>query len=462
MGKNYKQYLSVSKIAKLLGMGSSTLSKKLYGITIEGIIRDNKNIKIDTSAIPEIKKMLDYNDLFDKGNYLSTRQVAEYLKSVGIDAKRNDINNWIRDRKVPSILHMGFRYIEQSNCDQLGQLIMEERTIPSGFCSVEDAAKLIDVHPVTIMNWASDGEIESKLVIVDQYKRLYVAIDKLSDVKLKKALNGLKNLQNADIEKLREQNAASIINRKKGAASNFSGKNNEKLVSTHKWLTTFEAGQMLNIKHKSTQAFLRRGKFPNAVKEKNIWFIPESDVLNYQNRKISGRTFPHRLKATSEKRDFAPPDEFMTVKQVALHLKLSTSSVWKMINGGLFPAARKENNFYWIIPKSDYQLYLEGISNLKVVSEKREFVPPEGFMKVEKVTVLLKLSTAAVFKMIRRGLFPSARKENNRYWIIPNSDIEQYLKLKTKSKSIVKFGKQEVTRELLNYLASVKVPHAII
>lgn len=412
MGNNHEQYLSVSKVAKMLGMGTSTLSKKLSGKSIQGVIRDTRNIRIDPAAIPEIKKLLDYNDQFDKGNYLSTRQVAEYLKSLGIDAKRMDVNNWIRNRNIPSILHMGYRYIEQSDCIHLGQLIKEERMVPSGYCSVEDAAKLIDVHPGTIASWASDGDIESKLVIVDHYKRLYVATDNLSDVKLKRALNGLKNLQNADIEKIKNQGTALIRGRNRGSHSKSNGSN--RLGSTQKWLTVGEVAQMLNIKDKSVQAFLRRGKFPGAVKEKNIWFIPESDVLNYQDRKINGRTFPNRSIVRSEKKVFVvPPDGFMTVKQVAALLELSTNSVWKMINKGLFPSAQKEDDVYWIIPKSDIEQYLESVSNLDSVSEKSEIVLPEGFMKVEQAASLLNLSNAAVIKMIRRGLFPTARKEKN-------------------------------------------------
>jgi predicted DNA-binding transcriptional regulator AlpA len=458
MGDNHKQYLSVSEVAKMLGMGTSTLSKKLSGISIEGVKRDIKKIRINPAAIPEIKKMLDYNDQFDKSNYLSTKEVAKYLRSIGINAKRTDINNWIRSRNIPSLLHMGYRYIEQSDCLHLGQLIKEERLVPSGYCSVEDAAKLIDVHPGTIANWASDGDIESKFVIVDHYKRLYVATDKLSDVKLKRALNGLKNLQNADIEKIKKQGTALIKGRKRGPHSKSNGSN--KLDSTQKWLTVNEVAQMLNIKNKSVQAFLRRGKFPGAVKEKNIWFIPESDVLKYQDRKISGHTFPNRSIVRSEKRVcVVPPDGFMTIKQAAALLGMSNNSVRRMINKGLFPSARKEDDAYWIIPKPEIDQYLERVSSLENVSEKGVFVPPEGFMKVEQAAKLLKLSISAVINMIQRDLFPSARKENNRYWIIAKSDIEQYLQTNNKPKVI--FSKHEVIRELLDHLTSMEVSNAI-
>jgi len=459
MGNNNKPYLSVAEVAKMLGMGTSTLSKKLSGKSIEGVIRDTRNIRIDELAIPAIKKMLDYNDQFDKGNYLSTKEIAKYLRSIGINAKRTDINNWIRYRNIPSLLHMGYRYIEQSDCVHLGKLIKEERLVPNGYSSVEDAAKLIDVHPGTIANWASDGDIESKFVIVDHYKRLYVATDKLSDVKLKRALNGLKNLQNVDIEKIKNQGTALIRGRNKSIHSKSN--NSNKFVSTQKWLIVSEVAQILNIKNKSVQSLLRRGKFTGAVKEKNMWFIPESDVLKYQDKKINGRTFPNRSIVRSKKRTFVvPPDGYVTIKQAAVLLEMSSNSVRRLINNGLFPSARKEDDAYWIIQKPDIDQYLERVSSLEHVSKKGDFVPPEGFMKLEQTAKLLKLSTATVIKMIHRGIFPTACKGNNRYWIIAKLEIEQYLQTNNKPK--ITFSKDEVIRELLDHLASMEVSNAII
>ncbi|MGC6588086.1 helix-turn-helix domain-containing protein [Paenibacillus sp. Dod16] len=474
---DYKQYLSVSEVAKMLSLGKSTLSKKLAGTSIKGVIRDAKIIKIDPEAIPEIKKMLGYNDKFNKMNFLSTNEVAKYLKSLGINAKRTDISNWIRSKNISSILHMGYRYIEQSECVRLAQLIKNERMVPSGYYSIEDAAKLIKVFPGTIAKWASDGDIESKFVVVDHYKRLYVATDKLSDVKLRKSFSGLKNLQNANIEKLKKQSISSITNRK----IKFNGKNDQILDTTQKWLTTYEVGQMLNITYKTVQAFLRQGKFPNAIKDKNVWFISESDALNYQQAKTkkSGT-----IRGSVEKLEI--PEEYLKVNQVAALLNVKSDSIYTLIQKGSFPSAKKINNNRWIIHEKDIEKYRESkhkhhASKIKKSGPKllpesesrllppkrihrnrypvtKEFVPPEGYMKVEQLAELLNQSKAAITKMIRSGLFPTARKEN-RYWIITSSDFDEYLK--NKDRSTVKFGKHEVIQELLDYLASVAVSHVI-
>lgn len=193
--------LSIQETAELLGMGKSTLSKKLQSFSVNGIMRENKRVWVPLSSIAELKKALNYNDEFDNGNYYSTAEVANKFNEGDLKIKRTDINNWIKKGKVRNILHMGYRYIHEDDLYPFIEQIKSERAIPEGYCTLNEASSILGIHRQTISLWAAKGDIESVQTILNRYRQTVVKKDSLKVVKRNKRKNMLENFAYVDIGK---------------------------------------------------------------------------------------------------------------------------------------------------------------------------------------------------------------------------------------------------------------------
>ncbi|WP_148361185.1 helix-turn-helix domain-containing protein [Bacillus timonensis] len=343
--------LSIKETAELLGMGESTLSKKLHLFSVNGIVKENKRVWISLSSLPELKNALNYNEEFDKGTFYSTAEVTQKFNEKGLKVKRNDVSNWIQKGKVKTIQHMGYRYIHENDLDHFIENTINERAIPKGFCTLEEAGNILERHPQTIRQWAMEGEIEYKHIIVDNYWRTIVNKDSLQNVKMKKRINMLKNFAHVDIEAISEK-----VEIKKNNKRNKQG--DIASLPLGQSLEAKDAAKLLGIKNNSLYAFLKKGKFPSAFKIKNKWYIPEGDITSYKNRRDSSGSD-------------SSLDGYLTIPEITKRSNLSKSWITIQINKGIFPNAKKING-KWFIPEEDFLHYTEVKQKKKELQEKKK------------------------------------------------------------------------------------------
>lgn len=481
---------TVEEVAKLLGMGKSTLSKKIQKHKkIDGIYREGKYTRITSQAIPELKKILSYNNDFDKAEYLSTKEVSLLLNEKGLEAKRIHINNWIRSRKVESILHMGYRYVIKSSFDSLYELLLVERTIPEGYCTVEVAANLVNVHPGTIKSWSLSGDLESQQIIIDGYWQTVVRKDALVFVKQKSRLSALSALSNFNVF------SKETVNKKTTKVNSPGTK-----LENHEYVKAVSASKILNVKISTIYAYMKEGKFPTSYKEKNIWFISANEIeehkivqLQKKDKKISNQEI---LDSKNN------PLGYLQSKQILKKLNVSSINISTYIKSGHFPSAIKIKN-KWFVKDTDIDNYLaekklktkandlhitdkinrksrESVlkinkdtnfplrQNAKVLGfnqmemqhlidkevftnpihisskwnfpinefelvkesafyqEKWERYFPTGYLQIKQIIKKLSVSSINISIYIKLGHFPSAIKINNR-WFVKETDVDNYL-----------------------------------
>ncbi|MBJ7966974.1 helix-turn-helix domain-containing protein [Bacillus cereus] len=438
---NQEKMLSIKETAELLGMGKSTLSKKLQVLEVEGIERGNNRVLISVSIIPKLKGLLDYNDEFDKGTYFSTDEVVKRINEKGLKVKRTDISNWIKKGKVNSILHMGYRYIHENDLNQLVEVVINERDIPDGFCTIEEAASLTGRHPQTIKGWASQGEIESKSVVLNHLRKIFVKRESLQVVKKKKRINMLKNFAYVDIALISDNPENNMNNEIPKQAP---------IGSLDNFFEVKEAAKLLGIKDNSLGAFLRRGKFPSAVKLKNKWYIPEEEILSYQAKKKT-----RQRKINTIHKDMYLLDGYLTLSEVTEKINLSRSRIYVLVNNGMFPNAKKVKG-KWYVYEKDLDFYHEyKIINKNVVKKITTYPQnlPRGYLTKNEVSKILNITVSGVLALINRGKFKSAKKIN-KIWYIPESNILEYNKQKEKEQ--ISITKPDLIYELKQQINDVQ------
>jgi predicted DNA-binding transcriptional regulator AlpA len=431
VSENKKKRLSIKEAAKLLGMGESTLAKKIHSLTVEGIFREDKRIWISLSSIPELKKSLNYNDEFDAGIYYPTHEVAKKMMNNGLIVNRTDINNWIRTGKVASILHMGYRYIHENDIQELIKVISTEREMPDGFCTIEEASKILGRHQQTIREWISQGEIEAKRVIINHYWKTVVKKDSLQAVKRKKRLNMLKNFAHLDINK--------IVNEKyEDSKPPDKKQDNLDSLPSGNFYKVKEAANLLGIKINTLQSILREGKFPLAIKVKNVWYIPKEGVQSYL------ATRSKKLPTVTPKKT-PSMDGYFTISSVSLRINLSHSRISLLIKEGVFPNAKKVSN-KWFIPEKDILFYQEdkrakAEKQSSIIKERKALLP--GFLKISDVVKTIHISRSKIYNLIQTGLFPNATKVNGK-WFIPKEELHfcyEFISKVNQQKNITKTSK---------------------
>ena len=394
--KEYSEgFLSLNETAKLLGMGKSTLSKKLKAFAVEGIIKQNSRILISSSSIPQLKTLLQYNDEFDKEVYFSTDQVTKIFNERGLTVKRTDVNNWIRVGKVENILHMGYRYVHQKDLDKLIKEIICERSVPEGFCSTEEAAEILEMFPNTIRSWAFQGDIESKRIIVNGSWRIFVKRGSLEEVRKKKRRNMLENFPHIDDSIIKK--SIETINKNKVKVTND-------LNYVKDFLTFKEALKILKVKKSSLESYLRRGKFPSAIKAKNKWYIAAHDIDVYLEKECMDQK------------------GYLKTSTIIQQLNLSSNIVLRLISKGAFPSAKKVNG-RWYVKKEEVDTYkypnpINILQNDTIQKETK-------YLKTSEITQQLNLNLIDVLKLISKGTFSSSAKINGR-WYVKKEEIDAY------------------------------------
>lgn len=428
--------LSIQETAELLGMGKSTLSKKLQSFSVNGIMRENKRVWVPLSSIAELKKALNYNDEFDNGNYYSTAEVANKFNEGDLKIKRTDINNWIKKGKVRNILHMGYRYIHEDDLYPFIEQIKSERAIPEGYCTLNEASSILGIHRQTISLWAAKGDIESVQTILNRYRQTVVKKDSLKVVKRNKRKNMLENFAYVDIGKLSEKDES--IKEKKNEAD-------IDLLHIEDYLIVKDAAEHLGIKKNTLQTFLRNGKFPSAKKVKNKWYIPKEEILSYQEKKNtifeSQQLQKHKLIQEKNKQiNYYRQQGYLTLLEVSERINLSKSRTSALLHKDAFPNAIKVHN-KWFIPKDDIHSYYEFQSNLI-----------QGYLTINEVAKELNISNSGVHALITRGKLRNVIKFGNAR-LIPESSLTEYKKQKENNQ--ISLTKPDMINELNHVINSV-------
>ncbi|MBB6447903.1 helix-turn-helix domain-containing protein [Bacillus benzoevorans] len=438
-----KIMLSIKETAELLGMGESTLSKKLHSFSVKGIVKEKKRIWIPLSSIPELKKELNYNDKFDKGKYYSTAEVTKKLKEKGLKVKRSDISNWVKKGKVKTILHMGYRYIHEKDLHLFINYIKIERAIPVGYCTLEEAANILGMHPQTIRKWAANGDIESVRVILNGYWKTLVKKNLLKTVKRKMRINMLRNFANVDLDKVSENN--------KKNETNSINRDDIDSLSLDNYLEVKDAVKLLGIQNNTLWTLLRTGKFPSAVKIKNKWYIQKEEISSYQKKLNAGNRTPSKV--VSENSSL---DGYLTILEVSNQINLSKSRTSALIHENMFPNAIKVKN-KWLIPQDDilsYQEMKKQRKNLALAKNKQiDFQSQQGYLSTKEVAKELNISSGVVTVLIKNGKLRDAIKPG-KTWKIPESSLIEYKSQKENNQ--ISITKPDLINELNQFINSVQ------
>lgn len=429
--------LTIKETANLLGLGVSTLFKKLQTFSIEGIVRENNRVRIHFSSIPDIKKLLNYNDEFDNGTYYSTSEAAKIMEESGITTKRTDINNWIKNGKVDSILHMGYRYIHKKDLHHLIETITNERDIPFGYCTINEASDILGMHPATIRSWVYQGEIESKHIVINHYRKVLVKKDSLQVVKKKMRIKMLSNFTNVDTSSISN-------NLEKQSTPNI--QEPETIASLDGFFLVKDACKILNIKENTLQLLLRNSIFPTAVKVKNKWYIPKEEIISHQEKKELKRKNPFPV----TKEAYAL-DGYISVSEVSKRINIRSPVLCQFIKKGLFPDAIKVNGI-WYIPWSDILSSIEDEkeSQWDYPSLIKKIHSLNEYLTIFEACQRFNLSRHRIYTTINKGSFPNAQKVNG-IWFIPENDILAYHEMKMEKENQRPDGylkKSEVSKRL--------------
>jgi predicted DNA-binding transcriptional regulator AlpA len=442
--QEFVKRLSIRETAELLGMGVSTLTKKLQSFPIKGIVKEDRKIWIPLSSIPELKKVLKYNNVFDKGTYYSTTEVAKKFNENGLKIKRSDINNWLGKGKVKTILHLGYRYIHEKDLDPFINEIKDARAIPAGYCTLEEAGNILGMFPDTIRKWAVNGDIESIRVIVNDYWQTLVKKEFLQEVKKQKRIKMLKNFDHVDITSIAE-NIKKNSNTKKHKPVHID--------SLDGFLEVKDAANLLGIKKNSLWTLLRNGNFPLAIKIQNKWYIPEEEILSYQEkRKIRQRCSPKIINKNSSVDGYC-----LAISEISKRINLSKSRITALIYQDLFPNAKKVNGI-WYVPEEDLNYYYEykknktqGRKRQVKTSEPKKIIPPQGYLTTKEVAKKLGISVSAVSALANKEKFNNAKKIGKN-WIISESNVIEYIKQKEKNQ--ISITKPDMISELKQFINS--------
>lgn len=393
--------LTVKEIAMMLGLGKSTLFKKLQHSLIKKVFLGRKMF-IPRAEIPNIKTHIDYNDEFVKDSYLPTNKVAEFIANEISNVKRNDINNWIRDGKVNSILHMGFHYIHKKDLSVLINLLKNERTIPLGYCSIEEAATFLEMHPGTIQEWASNKDIQSILVIVDRYWRTYVKRDELIRVKNDKTKKVLSSINGKDIMAIPED-ISSYENLKK---------EKELLEKNNKYLNLREAAEKMGVTAKTIKVYLHNKEyFRNTKKVLGDIFILLDDLEEYRVKSI-------------------PPTGYLSYKELLgkYNLKVSEISNLKRL-GFLNDILRVKRKLYFNEKEILSILESLGESILKQDELSIDYISPK------EMAGILGIPYKKVLDLCKEGVLQSVRVNQKNY--IKKDEVRNYREyLESKKKQV--------------------------
>ena len=284
---------TTAEVSKILGITPATLSKYLKKAgQIDGVFKEGRNIKINSKAIDSIKIYIDYNNDYVEGQFLKTNELAKTLNNMGLDCNRININNWIRDGIIQSIRHIGYHLINKDHIETIYSTLTTLRVIPEGYCSVEEAARKINIHPGTIGKWAKNKDIESKIVIVNKYQRLYVNPETLEEVNYDKKIKMISGLKKVKIENF--INKKNTIRKKRII-------NNTKIENL-KYITVKEASLLLGISVDGVRSAIKKGRFNNVYTKKNSYYISKIEVENYDNsrRKIINLKTQNEIKKLNE------------------------------------------------------------------------------------------------------------------------------------------------------------------
>lgn len=440
MSKNQDQMLSIKEAAKILGMGESTLSKKLHLFYVKGIVKENKRVWIPLSSLPELKKALKYNDEFDKGTYFSTAEVARKFTEKGLKVKRTDVSNWIKKGKVTTIMHMGYRYIHENDLDEFIVNIINERSIPEGFCTLEEAANILGMHPQTISEWSTDGDIESKQVVLNGYWQTVVKKDSLQEIKIKKRKNMLKNFAHVDLSTISD----SPKNRTKPKVNK-----SENIDTLAGFFVAKDAAALLGLRVKSLVAYLRRGKFPSAIKIKNKWYIPKEEIESYLEKVNT----VYKNESNEIKR-IPSLEGYLTLVEVSGRISLSKSRTSALLYKNEFPNAIKVRN-RWFVPEEDVLSYIENKKGEKKVPTHptKENQLLQGYLTTKEIAKELNISIGAVTALIKKGKIKDAIKFG-KIWLIPESSLVE--RKKQLENNRISVTKPDMINELTQIISSVQ------
>jgi len=172
------------------------------------------------------------------------------------------------------------------------------------------------------------------------------------------------------------------------------------LYKTKGCLDVKHTGIRLGYEKQKILSLLKKHKFPNAFKHLHKWWIPESDIILFENERLK------------------------TLDALQLRDKFnlySTNYVTYLINRGEFPNAYKDHSGKWRIPHKDIETF----------SKKSD----DSSLSTQDTSKLLNKPVREINRLIQDNTFPNAYRFNGK-WKIPLRDINKYDEVKNEHLNI--------------------------
>ncbi|CQR47965.1 Helix-turn-helix domain protein [Paraliobacillus sp. PM-2] len=270
-----------------------------------------------------------------------------------------------------------------------------------GYLIVEDAAEILGIKKDTLRTFLRNGKLPSAIKIKNKW---YIPKEELQSYQ-ERINNWYKNRP----------------------------KVMKNIPSLKGYLTMIEVSAQINLSRSKTSVLLNNEAFPNAIKIKNKWFIPEEDILFYLENKKDGKQVPSPF--TKENQLLKG---HLTTKEISERIHLGPSRILVLIHNGSFPNAVKFNG-RWFIPEEDLQLYSKQRNNLLMNKNKQSNIQSlKGYLTTNEVAKELNISNGGVTALIKNGKLRDAIK-HKKIWMIPESSLtERKKQIENKRISITK------------------------
>lgn len=255
-------YCTTKELAKIFDVHPSTPNKWIRKKIIKEYQTVNNSFQIARSEIPRLKKILGFNEKYNKEDYLSLKEVAHLIGFNYSSIKKR------KDVKELAVLHCNFYYLSKASIPEVKKRLGIIDHESNQYLSADEIATQLSIKKTHADSLIRNGSIRDGTQIRLEGNRnvQWVAPQYAID----EYLRG--NIIISDDKK------PVVIKKKVG------------------YFSVNEAVHKLSTSHKVIYRLIRLNEIKGTIKEGNKWFIPESSlddiesILLNQKNKSSGFT----------------------------------------------------------------------------------------------------------------------------------------------------------------------------
>ncbi|MEO2205027.1 helix-turn-helix domain-containing protein [Paenibacillus pabuli] len=343
----------------------------------------------------EYADLINYHKSGIPEDYFDTNMLVERFNVDQIEILR-----WIRQERFKGVEKFGasstsssFYIIPKNSVYEYENYV---RNLNENFIPVEVAAKELNVSTTTIHRWISINKIAGAILWL---KKWYIP---------KKAM-------------------LTIL---------------AKMDSRNNSITVSQASQEYQISRKQITALIKNGDVPfTQIRETEI-LINRDDLSFALKRRANSVS---QLKANNQCTNLSRiPEDLLTIRNFSRLVNARRKTIEQLIQNGEIQDVKRhkiQGSEYILIPKSEVEEFLK-----KSISSEKVFTTKQA------ATYLQRPNYNYVNELVKKGYFPNAFIEYNQN-LIPQSDLDEYIKLKTlnifpKRKGSPRQNKEEIIKKL--------------